>query len=76
MEIKEIYSIDDKEYWLDQMKKSDWAAGQFLHELLSNNELKKLCGETTKVFLLTDGEQLISSKKQLEIDMGVGKGGN
>lgn len=68
MEIKEFYSVEDKEYWLDQMKKSDWAAGQFLHELLSNNELKKLCGETTKVFLLTDGEQLISFCTLAELD--------
>ena len=26
MEIKEFYSTEDKEYWLNQIKKSDWDA--------------------------------------------------
>lgn len=60
MEIKEFYSLEDKEYWLNQIKKSDWSAGQFLYQLLSKNELKKLCGQTTKVLLLTDNQNLVS----------------
>ncbi len=60
MEIKEFYSLEDKEYWLNQIKKSDWGAGQYLYDLISKNELKELCGETTKVFLLTDSRQLVS----------------
>lgn len=61
MEIKEFYCLEeDKEYWLYQIKKSDWGAGQYLYDLLRRNELKKLCGETTRVFLLTDNRQLVS----------------
>lgn len=60
MEVKEYYSLDDKEYWLNQIKMSDWGAGQYLYELLSKNKLKELCGESTKVFLLTDNQQLVS----------------
>lgn len=60
MEVKEFYSIDDKEHWLNEIKKSDWGAGQYLYELLNKNKLKELCGETTKVFLLTDNEHLVS----------------
>ncbi len=68
MEVKEYYIIEDKEYWLNQIKKSDWGAGQYLYELLSKNELKKLCGETTKVFLLTDNLQLVSFCTLAEVD--------
>ncbi len=68
MIVKEFYNIEDKEYWLDQLKKSDWEAGQYLYELLSKNELKKLCGETTKVFLLTDNRQLVSYCILAEVD--------
>ena len=68
MEVKEFYSLEDKEYWLNQIKKSDWGAGQYLYDLLNKNELKKLCGETTKVFLLTDNRQLVSFCTLAEVD--------
>lgn len=68
MEIKEFYSIQDKEYWINQIGKSDWGAGKYLYELLSKNVLKDLCGESTKVFLLTDGRQLISFCTLAELD--------
>ncbi|MCM1056763.1 MAG: GNAT family N-acetyltransferase [Firmicutes bacterium] len=60
MEIKEYFASTDREYWLDQIRESDWAAGQFLYELLSKNEFRKLCGETARVFLLTDSGKLVS----------------
>ena len=60
MEIREFFSAQDRAHWLEQIGRSDWGAGQYLHSLLSRNELKKLCGETTQVFLLTDGDQLVS----------------
>lgn len=60
MEIREFSVLKDKEYWLSQIKESDWGAGQYLYKLLSNNELTALCGKTTKVFLLIDNQQLVS----------------
>ena len=68
MRVVEFYSIKDKEYWINQIKKSDWIAGQFLYKLLSINELKKLCGEKTKVLLLTDNRQLVSFCTLAEAD--------
>jgi len=68
MEVKEFYSIEDKEYWLNQIKKSDWGAGQYLYTLLSENKLKELCGETTKVFLLTENRHLVSFCTLAETD--------
>ena len=68
MEVREFYGIADQAYWLDQIKKSDWGAGKYLYELLSRNELKKLCGDTTKVFLLTDNRELVSFCTLAELD--------
>lgn len=60
MQVIEYFSCDRPEYWLDQIKKSDWGAGQFLYELLSENKLKDAAGENTKVLMLTNGDELIS----------------
>ena len=60
MKIIEYFSTDNREYWLSKIKESDWGAGQYLHELLKNQKLKQLVGENTRVFLLTDRENLVS----------------
>lgn len=60
MQVIEYFSCDRSEYWLDQIKKSDWGAGQFLYELLSENKLKDAAGENTRVLMLTNGDELIS----------------
>lgn len=60
MEIKEFYSLEDKEYWKNQIKNCDWEAGQLLYHLLNEDKLKEWCGEETKVFLLADQQSLVS----------------
>ena len=60
MEIMEYDTCANREHWLNEIKRSDWGAGQFLYELLRDNRLKELCGESAKVLLLTDGESLLS----------------
>lgn len=49
-----------QEYWLEQIKKSDWSAGRYLYELLSENKFKKLVGEKSKVLMLVNEDELIS----------------
>ena len=68
MKIIDFYASDDKAHWLSEIKKSDWGAGKYLCELLRNQELKELCGETTKVLLLIDDERLISFCTYVEQD--------
>lgn len=68
MQIIEYFSCEHPEYWLSQIKKSDWGAGQFLYELLSENKFKEAVGETSKVLMLTDGEELISFCSYAEKD--------
>lgn len=60
MEIIDYYAGDNKEHWLFEINKSDWRAGKYLYELLRDNKLKELCGESTKVLLLVDGDKLMS----------------
>lgn len=60
MEIIEYFSTDNREYWLSKIKESDWGAGKYLYELLKNDKLKQLVGESTKVLMLVDGENLVS----------------
>lgn len=60
MQIIDYFSCDRPEYWLGQIKKSDWGAGQYLYELLSQNKFKNAVGENSKVLMLTNGDQLVS----------------
>ena len=60
MEIIEYFASSEQDYWLKEIQKSDWRAGQYLYELLRDRRLKELCGQNTKVLLLTDGKQLVS----------------
>lgn len=60
MKVIEYFSCDRPEYWLSQIKKCDWGAGQFLYELLSQKKLMDTVGENAKVLMLTEGDELIS----------------
>ena len=60
MEIIDFFSTDNKEYWLSKIKECDWGAGQYLEKLLREAKLKQLVGESTKVLMLVDGENLVS----------------
>ena len=60
MEIIEYYSSQNKEYWLNEIGKSDWGAGKYLYSLLKENKLKKLVGEEALVLLLIEDNNLIS----------------
>ena len=60
MKIIDYFTTENKPHWLAQIQKSDWSAGAFLHDLLKEGTLKALAGEQTKLFLLTEGDELIS----------------
>ena len=58
--ILSYYDLEDGARWLDEIGRSDWGAGKYLHELLEKGELRALCGESTEVLLLADGDELVS----------------
>lgn len=60
MKIIEYFASKNKDYWLSKINESDWGAGKFLADLLEKDELTKLCGQNTRVLLLTDESELVS----------------
>lgn len=50
----------EQQHWLEKIKQSDWEAGQLLYKLLDENKLKDFVGKDPKVWMLTDGDELIS----------------
>lgn len=60
MEIIEYFTCDNQDHWLSEIKKSDWEAAQLLYELLSKGTFKDTVGAASLVFLLTDGDSLVS----------------
>lgn len=60
MEIIEYFKTTEQAYWLAQVKRSDWRAGQYLHRVLSEGKLQELYGETTLVYLLTQERELVA----------------
>lgn len=60
LEIIEYYQTNEQEYWKNEIGKSDWQAGKYLCQLLEENKLRNLCGQTSKVFLLVNDNNLVS----------------
>ncbi len=50
---------NDKEYWRKEIHKADWRAAKYLFELLAENRLTEVCGQS-EVLLLTDECKLVS----------------
>lgn len=61
-------TADYEEYWIEQISRNDWPASAFLVDLLKNNKFFETLGEGSKLFLLTDGESLISFCTLSELD--------
>lgn len=61
MQIIEYFEDERKEHWKKEMLASDWGSAFFLVELLDDRDkFKELLGEETKVYLLVDGERLVT----------------
>lgn len=60
MKVINYFTSDRQEHWLEEIGKSDWSAGQYLHNLLKSGEFQNLTGEKSKVLLLVDGDNLLS----------------
>jgi GNAT superfamily N-acetyltransferase len=59
MEIKDFFRCDDQPRWIEKIRRGDWRPAEYLADLLENGSFNQLAGEGT-VYLLTDGEELIS----------------
>lgn len=57
MKIIEFFSSADKMRWLDEIRKSDWRAAEFLVQLIAENRVEATLGKETKLFILADGDK-------------------
>ncbi len=60
MRVISFFESDRKDHWLDEIRRADWGAAGFLYELLSKGTFFEATGDSSKVLLLTDGDELIS----------------
>ena len=60
MEVISFFDSDRQEHWLEEIRRSDWGAGVFLHELLSEDRFFETVGNGSRVLLLVEGDELIS----------------
>ena len=60
MDILDYESTVRPEWWLKQIGDCDWAGAQYLHTLLTENRFHELCGEKSRLLMLTDGTKLVS----------------
>lgn len=60
MEIIEYFSCNEKEKYLFQIEAYEWRAAKFLAMLLKKNRLQKNLGGWAKLFLLVEGDMLVS----------------
>ena len=67
MKIIDFFESKSKEYWLNEIAKSDWGAGQYLAYLLKENKLHELVGKA-KVLMLIEGENLVSFCTLAQLD--------
>ena len=60
MRVIDYDSCGQQEYWLNEIKKSDWRAGQYLYKLSRENRFRDAVGEKSKVLMLVDEDKLVS----------------
>ncbi len=59
MEIINYFECNNKQHWLDEIKKSDWCAALTLAEFLESGTFFEKLGDGI-LLLLTDGDKLVS----------------
>ena len=60
MQVVEYYKSQNRGHWRNEIGKGDWSAARLLYQWLDGDELREICGNSTEVFLLTEGENLVS----------------
>ena len=60
MQVINYYDSNWQPHWLGKIRSSDWNAGAFLAELISNGTFFDAVGKKSKILLLTEGDELIS----------------
>lgn len=68
MDILDLESTVNPDWWTKQLTDCDWTAGHFLYTLLQENRFHERYGENARILLLTDGTKLASFCSYAEKD--------
>ena len=60
MEITEYFGCGRKERLLLELGKCEWEAGKLLYDLLKSGTAETFLGENPRIFMLTEGDRLVS----------------
>ena len=60
MKVINFFESNRQAHWLEEIRRSDWSAGAFLFDLLSQKTFFDAVGAGSRVLLLTEGDELIS----------------
>lgn len=60
MKIIDFCSFPDRGRWLSKLRLCDWRAGPYLCHLIDSGSFFEVLGESSKLLLLTEGEELLS----------------
>jgi len=61
MQIIEFFSSDNRTCWAELIRNCDWKAAAFLANLIEDKpRFDEMAGPDGKLFLLTDGQKLVS----------------
>lgn len=76
MKVIDFSECNNRDYWLEQIAKTDWRSGKYLCELLKSNLFHEKVGIWAKVLLLVDDDCLLAfctvSEKKYDIDLSIG----
>lgn len=60
MHVIQYFESNRQPHWLEEIRRSDWRAGAYLSDLISNGAFFDAVGAKSEVLLLTEGDELIS----------------
>lgn len=60
MNIFDLLEQSDQDAWLGRIALCDWVAAHFLCSLVREGKIYELLGKNTRLFILADGDELIS----------------
>ena len=60
MQVIKYYQAENQAHWREEIGKGDWSAAELLADWLKNDKLKQICGDSAEVYMLIDGNKLVS----------------
>ncbi len=60
MKVINYFESSRQAHWLEKIRRSDWKAGVFLSDMISQGSFFDAVGAESRVLLLTEGDELIS----------------